>query len=939
VAVRFRLLGAIEATVDGRPIPIGYGQLRWMLAVLLIEVNHPVSIDHIIDRVWAAQRLPRRPRHAVQHNIPLLRQALAPASGVTLARSGAGYQLSTDPDTIDLHRFRALLDRSRAATLEQADEQAAMLLEQAITLWRGEPFADVDIDTPWLHAQRATLIAHHHAARLDLTDIRLRQGRHAALLAELAVQTTQQPVDERLAGQYLLALYRSGRQAQALEYYQQLQHRLAEELGVDPSPPLRHLHQQILNADATIAAPAAVTPPPTTPPLPRQLPTPPRLFTGRITELAELDKALDQHADTAGAVMISGVGGIGKTWLALHWAHEHVDRFPDGQLYVDLRGFDPAGQPLAPVAVLRGFLESLGVAPAAVPTEPHALTGLYRSLVAGKRMLILLDNAQDAAQITALLPGTTTCAVLITSRHYLGGLVTAHGAHGLDVDVFSESEARHLLTRHLGHHRVIAEPEAVTDLLACCAGLPLALGVVAARATRRPGSSIAALAAELRDEHHRLDALDTGDPHTSLRSVLSWSVHALVPGTRHAFRLLALAPGPDISSPAAASLLAGSIGETQAVLRELEDASLIHHVSDRYRMHDLVRLYAVDPAGAEQEAAVRRVVDFYEHTACAGRRFLNPHAVTVGNPTAAAGCHPLRFTDGPTVMAWFDAEHQCLLAAQHVATVRGWHETVWRLAWALNVFHYRQGRVHDAVDVWRAGLAAAEHLTVPQFRIEAHRRLGDAVGLTGNRDEGITHLQQALRIAEEAGDRRQQALTHRFLTWAWERHEDVHRALEHANCALMLARQLDDRIWEAEALNGVGWLTACTGEYDQAREYCEAALALHGDDDNEGVPAVLDSLAYIDHRTGRHARSVLYYEQALARYRSQGSNSQAALTLDHLGHPYAALGQYGRARAVWQDALEMYRAQRRDEDVVRVQRQLDTLDEAENPDTTRRTPV
>ena len=441
MAVQFRLLGAIEASVNDEPVPIGYPQLRCMLAVLLVDANQPVTVEQFIDRVWSTRRLPRRPQRAVQHNIPLLRRALAPVPGVTLAKSGAGYQLSTDPDTIDLHRFHALLAQAHAARQTGThngtppEEPAAVLLEQALVLWRGEPFADLDTDAPWLHTQRTTLTANHHAARLDLTDIRLRQGSHRSLLGELAAQTALHPLDERLAGQYLLALYRSGRQAEALAHYHRLRHLLAEELGADPSPPLQRLHQQILTADPAVDPPVHTSAPETTAtalqrPVPRQLPAPPRLFTGRGTELSILDTMLTGHAD-GGAVVISaigGTGGIGKTWLALHWAHQHLDHFPDGQLHVNLRGFDPADQPMSSTAAVRGFLDTLGVAPAAIPPDPDAQVGLYRSLVAGKRMLILLDNARDTAQVAPLLPGSSSCTVLVTSRNHLGGLATAHGA-------------------------------------------------------------------------------------------------------------------------------------------------------------------------------------------------------------------------------------------------------------------------------------------------------------------------------------------------------------------------------------------------------------------------------------------------------------------------------------------------------------------------------
>jgi DNA-binding SARP family transcriptional activator len=636
---RFRLLGTIEATTDGRPIALGHMQLRCMLAVLLIEANHPVTTDQFIDRVWADGQLPRQPRRAVQHNIPLLRRALAAAPDVSLARVGAGYQLSVDPDTVDLHRFHALLIKARAPQDGPADVRAAAMLEQALALWRGEPLADLDVDTAWLHALRANLTRHHQAARLDLTDIRLRQGGHATLLAELAEQTTRHPFDERLAGQYLLALYRSGRRAEALRCYHNLRHALAEDLGTNPSPPLQRLHQQILTADPALNTPSPNTEPVTTTrvrlPTPRQLPAPPSLFTGRGSELAVLNAALDAPADRRGTVVISaigGAGGIGKTALALHWAHQNLHRFSDGQLYVDLRGFDPSGSPTPTGTAVRGFLDGLGVDPAGVPVDLDARIARYRSLVAGKRMLIVLDNARDINQVTPLLPGTPSCAVLVTSRRHMPGLAALHGADLLDLGVLPELDARDLLARHLGPERLAAEPGAVADLLRVCAGLPLAVVIVAARAQYHNAFPLAGLAEELCDASARLDGLDAGDLRVNLRAVLSWSIRTLSPSAANLFALLGIAPSPAISLPAATCLAGQPAARVRVMLRELEHASLVtQHTHGQYRMHDLIRLYAADTAHHdstpdEREVALRRLLSLPTH---AHRRTPDPAAVDV----------------------------------------------------------------------------------------------------------------------------------------------------------------------------------------------------------------------------------------------------------------------------------------------------------------------
>lgn len=933
MAVRFRLLGAIEAELNGRPLVLGYAQLRCMLAVLLVEVNQPVSIDQLIDRVWSARRLPNHPRRAVQHNIPLLRQALAPVTEVTLDRRGSCYQLSADPGLVDLHRFHALLDRAHAAT---DDRQAVEWYEQALELWRGEPFADVD--TPWLHTLRTTLIAHHHTARLDLTDLRLSQGEHAALLPELAERTSRHPLDERLAGQYLLALYRSGRQAEALAHYHDLRGVLADELGADPGSALRELHHRILTGDPTLTLPvpaqASVA---AGVPVPRQLPAPPRLFTGRATELAALDTALDHQAGVGGTVVIStvgGSGGVGKTWLVLHWAHRQHDRFPDGQMHVNLRGFDPVEQPTSPGTAVRGFLDTLGVAPSAIPVDLEAQIGLYRSLVAGRRMLIVLDNARDSDQVSPLLPGSPACTVLVTSRNHLSGLVTAHGARILDLDVLPELDARRLLERHLGHDRITAEPDAVADLLAYCSGLPLALGILAARAQTHPTFPLAALAEELRDASARLDGLDAGDLRVNLRAVLSWSVRAL--GTRAAnlFALLGVAPGPDISLPAAASLAGRPVGETRTVLRELEHASLIQqHIPGRYRMHDLVRLYATDIAHHDvaddtRETALRRVLDFYTRTAGTAGSLLDPLRPTIGLvPHEREGVRPQPLADVPAALSWLDTEISVLLAAQRSAARHGWHATVWELAWALNTFmHWREHR-RDLPTMWQSALDAAAHLPDPVPRIVAHRLLGSALASAGRHEEGIEQQYRAIALAEKHGDVLHQARGHTMLARIIAKRGDDRVALDHATRGRDLFHTLDMPVWEAEALDSMGWCAARLGDLGTARAHCQAALTLlRGHDHPDGEATTLSSLGYIAHRAGDHRESVDYYQQALALFRRLGNTSEAADTLDALGHPHVALGEHEQARTIWLEALHMYQDQAREGDAKQLQRQLDDLD-------------
>ncbi|MCX2951533.1 AfsR/SARP family transcriptional regulator [Lentzea sp. NEAU-D7] len=916
MTVRFRLLGDVGAQVRGEPIAIGYGQLRSVLAVLLVEANQVVSVDQLVDRIWSGRRLPRKPRAAVQHSMTMLRNALAPAEGVTIVRRSTGYQLTVEPESVDLHRFRRLVDDGRAA---EDDARAATLLEEALRLWGGEPFAG--LTTAWLESLRATLIQHRHAVRLELVDVQLRhlaRPEHAALLLpDLAEWAEQNPLDERLAGQLMLALYRSGRPADALDHYQRMRKRLADELGTDPSPPLHRLHEQILVTDPALTVPRR-------PPIavPRQLPAKPRLFSGRALELAELDAALGQ--DTVVITAVGGLGGMGKTWLASQWAHRNLDRFPDGQLYVNLRGFDPTGQPTPAAAVVRGFLDALGVAPSAVPTGVDAQAGLYRSLVAGRRMLIFLDNAADSAQVAPLLPGSSTCVVLVTSRRHLSGLVTAHGARVLNLDRLTDEEARRLLATHLGEDRLAAEPGVTAELLTCCAGLPLAIGIMAARATAHPDFPLSALVGELREQSELLDALDAGEDLASLRAVFSWSCNALSAEAAAVFGAVGIAPGADIGLPAVASLTALPPARARACLRELEQAHLVsQHAPGRYRMHDLVRLYAAERAHRDT-AAVERVVDFYAHTAYAADRTLAPlrHAIAIGAP--AEGAVPLGFEDDTAAAEWLTTELPNLLAAQKLAAEQDLHAQVWYVAWSLDTFFRRRGAYQDGLTTWRAAVAAADRTSDRHAQAMTRRHLGNECGGLGLHSEGLPLLHGALAISEETGDLPGQAHAHHKLASLWQGRGDYGRALQHSVPALRLFQDIGLPAQVSWAHAQVGWDHAQLGSYEQARTHCEASLTLaRRHRDREVEADALDTLGYVAHHTGDLSQALDHYRRALALFREIGHDYLEANVLERLGRTHHDLGHHDRARTAWLQAIELYRAQRRVKDAADLRQLLD----------------
>jgi tetratricopeptide (TPR) repeat protein len=671
--------------------------------------------------------------------------------------------------------------------------------------------------------------------------------------------------------------------------------------------------------------------------IPRQLPAAPKLFAGRAEELAALTDVLDKATTGGASVVISaigGLGGIGKTWLALHWAHQQVERFPDGQLFVNLRGFDPSGEPMPPAVAVRSFLDALGVEPTAIPIDLDAQIGLYRSLVADRRMLILLDNARDTTQVTSLLPGTPACTVLVTSRRRLATLITTHGAQQLALNVLPQAEARQLLADHLGQDRLLAEPDAVTELLECAAGLPLALSIVAARATAHPDFPLSVLAEELRDHATRLDGLDAGEIPVNLRAVFGASYNALPVETATLFGLLGLAPGPDISLAAAGSLMGLPAARVRRLLRELETAHLVvQPTPGRYRMHDLIRLYAADHADLQPkvntEAALRRLVDFYLHTAHSGDRLLDPHRDPIEIDPPAPGCRPHRLPDRTEAWTWYGAEYRCLLAIQLLAADRKLHTAVWQLAWAMDTILLRRGLLHDLHAMWQTGLAAALHGSDPIAISRAYRRLAMACTQLGRHDDARDHLHRALDTARSCGDLNAQAHTHYALTMAWQRQGDDQPALEHATSALRLYRLLQQPVWEADMLNWVGWFSARLGNYQQAHTHCQAALTQFRHHSHRGGEAsTLDSLGYIAHQTGQHAQALEYYQQALTLIRNLGDAYHEADILNHLAEPHVALKQLDQARDIWQQALELYHEQHRLEEAKHVQQQLDELAES-----------
>jgi tetratricopeptide (TPR) repeat protein/transcriptional regulator with XRE-family HTH domain len=668
--------------------------------------------------------------------------------------------------------------------------------------------------------------------------------------------------------------------------------------------------EELLAVDGATALPSRVAA------VPRQLPAAVAYFTGRAAELRALTEMLGQAAAGApGTVVISAIGGtpgVGKTALALHWAHQVAGRFPDGQLHVNLRGFDPSGSPAAPAEAIRGFLDALGVPPGQIPPTPQAQAGLYRSLLAERRMLIVADNARDEQQVRPLLPASPGSRVVVSSRNQLAGLAV-DGARLLTLDVLSHGEAAQLLSARLGAGRAAAEPAAVGQIARLCACLPLALAVAAARAAARPGFPLAPLAAELADSAGRLDVLDAGDPGSSVRAVFSWSTRQLTGEAARMFGLLGIHSGPDISVPAAASLAGHAQPRARRLLHELARAQLIAEpVPGRYAFHDLLRAYAAEQArhngsDTERREATGRMLDHYLHTAAGAARLLDPgkEPIVVAPPRPGAAAE--QAAGYSQALAWFQAEHQVLLAAINLAAESGFDSHAWQLPWAMACFLQIRGHWQEWAATQRTALAAATRLGDSAAQALSSRLLANACTNLGDHDQARGHYASSLALYQRLGNRLGQARVHQNLGVLAERQGRYADALGHAEQALRQYQVIGDKASEAVALNNVGWCHGLLGDYQQTRALCRQALSLcaeTGDRRAEGT--TWDSLGCAEHHLGNLGQAAACYQRALSIFTEGGERFYGARTLTRLGDTHHAAGDLPQAKEAWQQALAIF---------------------------------
>ncbi|GAA3434291.1 AfsR/SARP family transcriptional regulator [Kutzneria kofuensis] len=835
--LRVALLGPVRGWAGDRELELGAPMQRALFGLLALSPNRMVGRSELITALWGDQA-PASAEGSVHTYVAGLRRALEPnrthrAPSTMLVNAGPGYLLRMDPDNLDVSALNAHRERARLLRGEGHPEQAAAELDAALSLFRGTPFDGlscpyVEQERPRLNELRLLVIEERASLMLDL-------GRHHDLAAELPALVREHPLWERLRGLLMITLYRCGRQADALEAYQDARRVLAEELAIEPSPELRRLHGKILRNDPELAAPQPARPAaePVSGPVPAQLPHDVPGFTGRAAEIAELDRFLDETSNSVLISAIDGAGGIGKTALAVHYAHRITDRFPDGQLYVNLRGFDPKLPPLMPVDALGYLLRGLGVPARQVPADLDDQAGMYRSLVAGKRILVVLDNAASTDQVRPLLPGSPSCAVIVTSRNRLSGLVARDGARRITLDVLSTDDAVRLMVGMLGRKRVEAEPRAVQDLVRLCGNLPLALRIAGDRAATHPHLMMSDLAGELSNERDRLDVLAPDDDEsTAVRAVFSWSYHALKPDAARVFRLLGLHPGAEFSTPAAAALTGLPVPMTRRLLTDLTDRHLLGEVDrDRYRLHDLLRVYAAEEVEQgederDRSLAVERMTDWYLYTASNADNGLRGQAndMPIGDPPRE--CAPLPFAGYLQALQWFDTESENLGALDRMADEAGRHLDAWRLGVVVWEYHRLRRDFDQLIAFSRVSAAAARAMNDPIGEALSLSCIAAASAHLGRQADAVVALRQMPAVEYGPEDTHREMSTLSNLAEAYRGSGMIGDALAHYRRALGLARIAGSRWHEGDLLRGLGETYLELGELQHALDCCRSALTI-----------------------------------------------------------------------------------------------------------------
>jgi DNA-binding SARP family transcriptional activator/Tfp pilus assembly protein PilF len=924
--VEFAVLGPLDVTYQGRSLTVGTPRDRTVLAVLLARANDLVAVDVLVDELWPRQPPPQA-RTLVHGYVSRIRRALragpaGPAVADRLITHKPGYLIRVEHGELDLHRFEQFVADGRGALRAGRPEEALTSFRRAQELWRGTPFADLPA-TPIISGTATRLAELRLAALEELYETALALGQNAGMVAELTALTSEHPLRERLVGQLMLALHSGGRTADALAAYQDIHRRLADNLGIDPGAQLQRLRLAILRNDPdVVAGPAGPAPRPAPAddvPVPRQLPGDLSTFAGRGAELERLLDLAAAVGSSEAAVLngngrspalvieaIDGMAGVGKTALAIRAAHRLASRFPDGQLFIDLHGFTQRVPPVDPADALDQMLHGIGVPGEQIPLQLDARSALYRTRLADRRMLIVLDNALDENQVRPLLPGSPGCLVLITSRHRLAGL---DNARALSLDVLPLDDALDLFTRITG-----ADPtsEAVVEIVRLCGRLPLAIRIAAARLGARPSWTDAHLAERLRDRRHRLTELHSGP--RSVTAAIDLSYRQLTAAQRHMYRLLGLQPGPDIEAHAAAAL-AGITERTASGL--LDDLAAVHLLGEpspgRYRFHDLLRAHAAQSAGDEdpeddRHAALTRLLDHYTHTAAVAMGVVYPNEALYLPPTRRPATPTPAFAAPKEAAAWLDTELTNLLAAAAYSAGHGLPDYTVHVSGTLRRYLHLRGRYTQLIDLLSLALATARDSGHRLGELDALCGLGEAHRFQGRLEQAADCFERALRIARDIGHRQGELDVLRRLG---NYHRSQGRLDEAADCleqALRIARDMGNDVAELTVLGGLGYLRRSQGRLEPAADCFERALSTARDmGDRQGELIALHGLGEVRRAQERYAAAGAGLEQALAIALEIGNPNYEFETRHSLGLTCRATGHPADAIAHHQAALGLAR--------------------------------
>ncbi|WP_146174868.1 AfsR/SARP family transcriptional regulator [Umezawaea tangerina] len=912
--MRFSVLGPLRAWRGDEELDLGPRQQRLVLAVLLVRAGQPVPLSELVDALWD-EDAPSSAVNVVHRHVGQLRRVLEPdlplrATGRWLVRDGSGYRLLVDADSTDVLRFRALVVRAAEAAARGGNAEAVAVYVAALRLWRG-PCALGLRPSSWADPTFTAVDRECLSAATDAADAALACGLARDVLPTVRAVAARDPLNEELHARLVLLLSASGHQAEALAEYRSTAARLAAELGVDPGPALRDAQRRVLRQQVPIGAPAEAEPPVVRPAqLPRDLST----FSGRDGDLTRMLTALDAADLPMTIALIDGMPGAGKTTVAVRLAYEVANRYPDGQLFVNLRGFDPGGSAVEPAEVLRGFLYALGAPGDRVPADLAEQTGLYRALLRDKRMLVVLDNARDVRQVLPLLPDSPHCLVIATSRNRLTDLVTDEGAHPFTLDPMPVPEARAMVALRLGVARSAREPEAVDRIVAMCGRLPLALAVVAARAATYPDVPLSSIAKELEDAQGSLDAFGFDDT-SDLRAVFSWSYRTLTPGSARVFRMLALHWGPDISLAAGASLLGVPPREARAGLAELTRTRLMtEHKPGRYQFHDLVRAYALElgaelDSADERREAESRLLDHLLHSANNIHLLLRGPRPPVPLDDPLPGVTPETARDYDDALAWFGAERHVVESSVATAITHGAPAKACQLALTMQQFYQRHGLHHSWSVVMELGLKAAREAGDRYGEVRAQRSLAGAYYYLADNQRALALLREAEPLIEELGWDSERPYVQRniadVLSYTGPSGiADYPTALEYYQNALEGHRAMANDHGMALSIEGIGECKLRLGQPEAAIALLTRSAALYREiGDRNGTASSFATLGEAHLVLGRPEIAATHLMAALVLHRGVHERRGEVNDLVLLGDARAALQDLDTARAAWEEAL------------------------------------